>query len=131
MERNRPSLVGVAALAVALGLPGCGVSIGIGDDFDEAPRVSIAASPTSAAPGDLVRLTATATDDFAVDRVAFYVVEADGRRTLLGSDVTAPYQWDVVMPDRATATAVLFQARAVDDVEQGSDFAQVAVTLER
>jgi hypothetical protein len=119
-----------AALAVALAGCGGGVWFGFGDGFDDPPDVSLAASPGAARAGETVRLVAAASDDFGVRRVEFFVLDADGRGTLLGEDRFAPYELDVVMPGSASAS-VSFLARAVDDAGQASDSALVGVTVLR
>jgi len=123
----------VLPLAIALALAGCGggLWIGIGDDgFDDPPSVNLAASPDAARSGDTVRLAAAASDDFAIDHVAFFRLESNGSALLLGTESAAPYQLDVAMPV-TSATQVQFFARAVDDRDQASDSALVAVTVIR
>jgi len=126
----------VLPLAVVLALAGCGggLWIGIGDDgfdgFDDPPSVNLAASPDAARAGDVVRLAAAASDDFAIDHVAFFRLESDGSSLLLGTDTSAPYQLDAAMPT-TSATVVQFFARAVDDRNQASDSALVGVTVVR
>lgn len=120
-----PWAVGLAAV-----LSGCGgsLAIGIGDGWDDPPTVALTASATEGAPGDVVRLAAAAADDYGVDAVAFYLVESDGRLTRLGSDGTAPFQWDVTLPD-TPGISVRYLARAFDGAGQASDGATVSIAV--
>jgi hypothetical protein len=126
--RPRLALLLCAAAAV-LAACGGGLYIGIGDD-DAPPDVSLVASVSSAAAGQVVRLSAAATDDWGVDYVAFYRIDDSGNAVLLGSDGSAPYQWDATMP-ATSATGVQFYARAVDGADQASQSETVVVTLLR
>jgi hypothetical protein len=131
--RTPPSRVVPRLLAVlaAAALAGCGGGVWFGidggfDDDDDAPTVALAASAPAARPGEVVQLVAAASDDFGVDHVAFYRLEAAGGTTLLGRDTAAPYTLDVLV-QAGTAGASYF-AQAVDDVGQASDSAVVSVT---
>jgi hypothetical protein len=122
--RGRPAI-----LALLLALAGCGGGFFFAfssDGHDGHPTVSLAASPPSARSGDRVRLVAAASDDFGVERVSFFRLEANGGQTLLGSDDIAPYQIDVVVSGTGTAQ---FFARAFDDLQQSGDSETVSVIV--
>jgi hypothetical protein len=121
-----------ACLLSCLALAGCGggIFLGFGDDFDDPPSVNLAVTPGVAGVGEIVRLVAAASDDFAVHEVAFFRLDTDGRSQLLGSDRSFPYELDAAIPDTLTPT-VQFFARAIDDIGQASDSALVAVTVLR
>lgn len=126
--RRFRALVG-AGLFAAGGLAGCGGSVAIGfgyDDFDDRPpRASLAASPDAAAAGQGVRLVAAASDDFGVDAVEFYRLDAGGA-TLIAVDGQAPYQVDTALPANANGSVEFF-ARAIDGDGQRGDSAVVTV----
>src|SRR5690606_5731617 len=73
-----------AALAAVLALAGCGggIWVGIGDDFDDPPAVSLTASSTQAPAGAGIRLIAAAADDDGIDVVEFYRYDGSGVRRL-------------------------------------------------
>lgn len=118
----------VLVVALAAGLTGCygSLSFGIGPD-DDPPSVSLAAAPTTAAPGELIGLVAAANDDYAVREVQFFRVDVGGN-TLLGRDSSAPYAIETALPAGASGTVRYF-ARAVDDAGQDSDSQDVVVTV--
>lgn len=122
------------ALVVAplLLLTSCGGGVFIGydnRDFDDrSPSVSLAVSPTGARVGEAIDLVAAASDDFGIDSVAFFRVDATGNALLLGSDGVAPYTWDTTLPNTDQASVSYF-ARATDDVGQRSDSALVSVAV--
>ncbi len=117
-----------AALA-GPGLAACGVglSIGIGPD-DDPPSVSLAAAPSTAAPGELIGLVAAASDDYVVREVLFFRVDAGGD-VLIGRDSSAPYAVETALPAGASSEVRYF-ARAVDDAGQRADSQEVAVTVQ-
>jgi hypothetical protein len=117
---------GLLALAASLSACGVGLSLGYGPD-DDPPSVSLAASPTVAAPGAVIALVAAANDDYVVSEVRFYRVDALGS-TLLGRDGDAPYALETVLPAGA-ATEVRYFARAVDDAGQAADSDDVIVVV--
>jgi len=120
----------VSAALMTLGGCGGGLYIELGDDgFDLPPQVSLVAASTTAAPGQTVRLAAAASDDHGVNRVQFFRLEANGNAVLLGTDSTAPYEWDAVLP--GTTGEQRFYARAVDGQGQVADSAIVVVTVVR
>jgi hypothetical protein len=108
--RRRCWLLPALALVAATGCGG-GFYFNFGSDFGfgdgVTPDVSLASAPTSAAPGQSVRLVAAASDDVGIDRVAFYRVDADVD-TLLGSDGSAPYEWDAPIPANAAGSLQFF-----------------------
>jgi len=118
----------VLALVAAAQLGGCNVGayIDIGPD-DDPPSVSLAASPTTAAPGETVGLVAAASDDYRVIEVAFYRADSGGD-TFLGRDSSEPYALDTVVPAGAGAE-VRYLARAVDDAGQDSESPTVTVEV--
>lgn len=118
-----------AALLAVVALAGCGgsVSLGFGFGDDDRPSASLAVSPTSASPGDTLRLVAAASDDYGVDSVEFYRVDGSGS-TLLGFDGLPPYQLDTTVPANA-AGSVQYFARAVDGGGQRGDSAVVTVNV--
>lgn len=122
------------AAALALALAGCGgglyIGIGDGGDFDDPPSVALTASATSLRGGQPLTLAAAASDDFGIDSVAFYRIEADGQFTRLGSDGQPPYTWDTVLPGAAPGTVVRYFARAQDSGGQRTDSAPVEVTVQ-
>ena len=127
---TRRSTALAAATAAAL-VAGCGggLYLGLGDDgWDEPPEVALAAAVTQAAPGAVVRLVAAASDDHGVEQVDFYRLDAAGAAIRLGSDGTAPWQWDALMPDEPGSTQRFF-ARAVDGNGQATDSAWVEIVL--
>jgi hypothetical protein len=94
---------------------------------DDPPDVSLAVSVTLASPGEVITLSAAASDDDYVDEVDFYRQDPDGRRFLLGTDERDPWEWDAVMPNVAVGETVYFYARAYDSWGQSSDSRRVAV----
>ena len=117
----------VAASAGAyLAACGVGVSIGIGPN-DDPPSVSLAAAPSSAAPGERIGLVAAANDDYVVREVLFFRIDAGGS-TLLGRDSSAPYAVETSLPSGAS-NQVRYFARAVDDAGQGTDSQEVTVSV--
>lgn len=124
----------MAALALAsagLLLGGCGggLYIELGGDVDQPPQVSLVASSGTATPGQTVRLAAAASDDHGVQRVQFFRFEPDGSTTLLGTDSSAPFEWDVVVASAPGTQR--FYARAVDGLGQVADSGTVTVTIVR
>lgn len=118
----------LAFAAVALWLSACNVdlALGIGPD-DDPPSVSLAAAPSSGAPGERIGLVAAASDDYAVREVQFWRVDSDGD-TLLGIDSDAPYALETALPANAVGTVRYF-ARAIDDADQRALSDEVAVTV--
>lgn len=116
-------------LAAAL-LAGCGGGfvLGLGDD---PPSVSLVVSPSTAAPGEVVHLSAAASDDDYVDGVDFYRIDPDGRSFWVGGDGRGPWEIDAVIPTTvARGNTVWFYARAFDSVGQSTDSRLVAVTIQ-
>jgi hypothetical protein len=89
--------------------------------------VSVAAAPSLASAGERIGLVAAASDDYAVAEVQFFRVDAAGN-TLLGSDASAPYALETVMPAGATGEVRYF-ARAFDDAGQSARSDDVVVTV--
>jgi hypothetical protein len=119
----------IAATGALLAACGGGVWIGIGSG-DDPPHVSLVASPSSAAPGQAVRLSAAASDDDFVAYVNFYRLDDSGNAVLLGEDRSEPYELDTALPSTGAA-AVRFVARAVDSDGQWTDSASVSVSVLR
>jgi hypothetical protein len=121
-----------AAVAAALAalLAGCGGGVYLGYDYipDDPPSVDLVVSTDVAAPNEAVRLLAAASDDFAVDRVSFYRIDA-GRSVLLVTDRSAPWQLDTLVPADAVGSVRYF-ARAVDDAGQSRDSVVVTVLVQ-
>jgi hypothetical protein len=122
---------GPALLATSLGalLAACGVGVtlGFGPD-DDPPSVSLAAAPSSAAPGERIGLVAAASDDYVVREVEFFRVDSRGDVSI-GSDSSEPYAIETALPIDATAEVRYF-ARAVDDAGQEADSREVAVSVQ-
>jgi hypothetical protein len=118
-----------AAVALTASLAACeaGLYFGIGPD-DDPPTVSLAATATSAAPGERIGLVAAASDDYRIDEVSFYRVESNGSATLLVRDSSEPYSVETFMPSGVTG-AVNYFARARDDAGQERDSALVSVEV--
>ena len=76
-------------------------------------------------PPSCSALAAAASDDLAVQSVAFFRLDG-GTATLLGADGAAPYEWDTALPAGAIGN-VQFFARATDDAGQSTDSAAVSV----
>lgn len=112
-------------------LAGCGggLYIGWGNYGDtSAPSVSIATGQTSVAAGGTLRVVAAASDnDSGIDEVAFYRFDGSAA-TRLGSDGSAPYEWDVTVPADGR-TQVLVFARARDGAGNEADSSVLAVTV--
>jgi hypothetical protein len=125
----------LGALVLITSLAGCG-GFYVGYDYvdgdpyygDGRPAVSLAASSTVARTGDVVRLVAAASDDYRVDHVDFYSVDAQGFTTLITTVRQPPYTVDVIVP-ASSGGVIYFMARAVDDVGQFSDSTIVAVNV--
>jgi hypothetical protein len=115
-------------LAAGAALAGCygGISVGIGPD-DDPPNVSLAAAPSSAAPGERIGLVAAASDDYRVREVQFFRVDPGGER-LLGRDGNEPFALETTLPS-AAGSLVRYFARAVDDAGQEADSQEVVVTV--
>jgi hypothetical protein len=125
-------LARAALLASAAALAGCGGGLWIGysDVDDDLPEVSLVADTGSAEPGQLLRLSAAASDDGFVERVRFYRIDDDGRALFLGDDLGSPYQLETPLP-YTTAVQVRYFARAFDDFGQWNDSEVVSVTVLR
>ena len=118
---------GAALLALAACGGGLYLNYGFGSDGDRAPDVSLAVSPDAASRGQTVQLVAAASDDFGVARVDFYRVDG-AVATLQGSDRSAPYQLNTIVPASA-GSSLQFYARATDDAGQSRDSALVSITI--
>lgn len=121
-----------ATLAATLLLAGCGggLYIGWGDyDDDGAPSVSITTAQTSVVAGGTLRVVAAASDDDSgIDEVAFYRVDG-ATDTRLGSDGSAPYEWNVPVPaDGRTTVSVFARARDGAGNTANSSLLTIAVT---
>jgi len=120
-----------AALAAVATLAACGggvyLGIDIGGPDDRRPNVSLAVSPDAAAVGQPLQLVAAASDDYGVDYVEFYRLDAGGA-VLLAVDGQAPFQFTTAVPGNAPAS-LQFLARAVDGARQSRDSAVVTVVV--
>ena len=121
-----------SSAAVLLASCGGGIYLGWeGGGYDDLPpNVSLVASVNTATVGQVVRLSAAASDDYAVARVEFYRFESTGAVVRLGSDNFAPYAWDVAVSSQASGVE-RYLARAVDDAGQVTDSAWVSVSVRR
>lgn len=124
----------LGALVLTASLAGCGgFYVGYeytdGDYYGDAPpAVSLATSSTVARAGDVIRLVAAASDDFRVDHVDFYSVDAQGFGSLITTLRQPPYTVDVIVPP-SSGGVIYFSAQAVDDVGQVSNSSLVAVNV--
>ncbi len=118
-----------AGLAAALALAGCGggLWIGIGDDFDDPPAVSLTASAIDAPAGATISLLAAAADADGIDVVEFYRFDGGSARRL-GSDRQPPYQLSVVVPTDGRGVLRVF-ARAYDFNGHAADSDVLAITI--
>lgn len=120
-----------AALLATLLLAGCGggLYLGWGDyDDDGAPSVSITTAQTSVVAGGTLRVVAAASDDDSgIDEVAFYRVDASAD-TRLGSDGSAPYEWNVPVPADGRSTISVF-ARARDGAGNTASSALLTIAV--
>ena len=123
-----------ACLVTALLLNGCGGGISLGyssDDFwdDIPPSVSLASSVTTVRAGEPVHFAAAATDsDSGVERVSFYRIDGINDTSLLGSDNSAPYEFDTTAPTDGRGTLVVF-ARAQDRAGNWADSVALTITI--
>lgn len=124
---TRTRLVLAAPLLAALAACGGGLYISFGDDNLGPPSVSLAAAQTSVRAGDSVRVVAAAADENGIDEVALY--RLDGNAAVrLGSDGSAPYEWQVLVPSDGRTTLRLF-ARATDGVGDRADSDLLTLTV--
>lgn len=123
----RRAFLGLTAATLA----GCGGGIYFEwSPGSDPPSVSMTVSPTTAAAGQAVTLSASASDDDYVDSVAFYRIDPSGSTVFLGTDWNEPWQLGAVIPAAtASGQTVHFFARATDSWGQQSDSALVAVTV--
>ena len=130
---RRPALALPGLAALALSACGGGFYFNFGSDLGfgdgSAPDVSLASASTTAAPGQSVRLVAAASDDIGIDSVAFYRVDGDAD-IALGSDGSAPYEWDAPIPAGASGTLQFF-AIATDVAGNSTRSASVVVFVVR
>lgn len=120
----------LAPLCATLLLAGCGggLYLGWGDyDDDGAPSVSIATAQSSVPAGGVLRVVAAASDDSGIDEVAFYRLDG-GAAVRLGSDGSAPYEWNVVAPADGRSTLSVF-ARARDGAGNTADSSVLSVSV--
>lgn len=118
--------------AAVVAASGCGgsayIGITLGDDEDGTPpSVSIAANPSTVVVGGSVHLVAAAADASGIESVAFYRIDG-GVPVLLGSDGTAPFEWNATAPSDGRGQ-VSFFARARDGSGERADSSLVSVTL--
>ena len=122
-----PRTVAFAAAAAALLSSGSSCSVNVGDDFDHAPRIELSVDPSRAAPGETVRLSASVSDDFGVDRVRFFRASGSGS-VALGTDLDRPFGLDTTLPADASGTVEYF-ARATDTAGQSRESDTVEVEV--
>lgn len=121
----------LASLLAAVALAGCGggIYLGWGDDDFGPPSVNLAAPVTSVPAGGTVRVVAAAADENGIDEVALYRIDGD-LAVFVASDVSAPYEWDVLVPDDGRTTLRLF-ARATDGWGERADSRELVLTVTR
>lgn len=121
MPRRRAFASQFASLLAAAALAGCGggIYLGWGDDDFGPPSVNLAAAVASVPPAD----------ENGIDEVALYRID-DGRAVFVASDVSAPYEWDVLVPDDGRTTLRLF-ARATDGWGERADSRELVLTVTR
>jgi len=118
-----------AALCAGALVAGCGGGIYIGwGGGDLPPSVSLAASTLSALPGETVRFSAAASDDFEVDSVSLMRIESNGSHTRLATDGEWPWDFQSAVPADASGSVRYF-ARAEDDVGQTSDSNEIEISV--
>lgn len=121
----------LASVAATLLLAGCGGGLYIGwGGWDDGgpPSVSITTAQTSVPAGGTLRVVAAASDnDSGIDEVAFYRVDGTSN-TRLGSDGSAPYEWDVAVPTDGRTTLSVF-ARARDGAGNSADSNRLTVSV--
>ncbi len=100
-----------------------GQPIDIGNNTDNPPVVSLAASATTVTTSGSVTLTATATDDKGVAKVELYA-----GTLLLGTATTAPYALTVPVTQANNGSYAL-TARAYDTIGQAATSSPVNVTV--
>jgi hypothetical protein len=133
MSRLFGAVIGprLAAASLTLALAGCGggLFVGFGEVgfFDSSPPEVSLATASSARPGDTIRLSAAAADDFGIDQVAFFRDEGIDV-VLLGADGDAPYEQDTQIPLNAVGSVQYF-ARATDIDGNVTQSATVSVTV--
>jgi len=122
----------LAALGAAATLGACGggvfIGVELGGSDDDPPSVALTAV-TEAPSGAVVQLAAAASDDFGVDSVSFFRVEAVGPALLLGSDGAEPYQFNTTLPASPSGTVWRYFARAVDGAGQQTDSTPIDITV--
>jgi hypothetical protein len=132
MLLHRLRLCLLACMAGVL-IAGCGggVYLGFGWDFGDgfAPSVSLALSPSEAAPGQIVTLAAAASDFDGIDQVTFYRLDGDVATPLAGDD-RPPYTLETAIPLDASGSVSYF-ARAIDNSGDRADSNVVTVAVLR
>lgn len=124
----RPLLRAACVVAAAASLAGsCDVYVSGGGEIDDPPRATLEVQPDRAAPGQLVRLSASASDDFGVLRVRFFRVSG-AHSAELGSDSDEPYQLTTTIPGDASGT-VDFYVKVTDNIGQTRDSDRVEVVV--
>jgi hypothetical protein len=129
LARTLARAAAVLPWLVVLASCGGGVYLGIdiGGPDDRPPNVSLAVSPDAAVRGQPVQLAAAASDDYGVDYVEFYRLDAGGS-VLLAVDGQAPFQFTTAVPGNAPGS-LQFLARAVDGARQSRDSGVVTVIV--
>lgn len=125
---------GLAVLAAAAVVAGCGggiaIGFGAGTGYDTSPpSVSIAASSLSVTAGQTVTLIAAASDENGIDVVAFYRLDPGEQRSL-GTLSRPPYTLGVTAPDDGRSVMRVF-ARAIDNVGKRADSEIIDIAINR
>jgi Bacterial Ig domain len=111
---------------LALGLGAGGAVIGCGGSGDP-PTIELAAIPTSGAIGETITLSASADDDDGIKEVRFYRVTSTSEE-LLATFTAGPYLLQTTIPTGSSGS-VSYRARAVDNDDEETESATVAVTV--
>lgn len=131
-SRARRGLALLAAVGLMAGCGG-GISIGFGfrgDGDTSPPSITLAASASTAAPGEALTLAAAAADESGIDSVTFYRVDGVANSPSLGSALRPPYTLRVTVPSDGRSTFTVF-ARAIDFAGNRSDSARVDIAVAR
>jgi hypothetical protein len=123
-QNIRRQLMKASVLAV---LPASFLSACGGTDNDP-PAVTLYSSISAGQEGASFALSAVASDDSAIQRVDFLSVTSNSE-ILLASFTAEPYLLQVVIPAGTAGTTLEYVARAVDDEDEVTDSARVAISV--